>query len=201
MMKVYLFNHPERISEAQFQKELLPQLPAWRQETALRFKFHLGRVLCAMAFILLKDGLKNDFGIDGPITFDYGDKGKPFLRNHPEIHFNLSHCKQGVLCVIDDQAPVGCDIETLNRKVSDALMRRTCNAAELEAIQHADDPTAAFIRLWTIKEAVLKCSGEGITNDLKNLLNPNAIENLHIETKVCQENGYAYTICQKRAMK
>ena len=104
-MKTYLFHNPEDVTQQQFEQEMLPLLPQWRREQALRYKFLMGRVQCAAAFILLKNGLKNDFGIDEEIEFDYVANEKPVLRHHPDIHFNLSHCKKGVLCVIDETRP------------------------------------------------------------------------------------------------
>ena len=94
-MKTYLFHNPESVTQEQFEQEMLPLLPQWRKEQALRYKFLMGRVQCAAAFILLKNGLKNDFGIDEEIEFDYIANEKPILRKHPDIHFNLSHCKKG----------------------------------------------------------------------------------------------------------
>lgn len=197
-MKTYLFNNPESISEHQLEHELLPQLPLWRKKEVLRYKHLAGRVLSALAFILLKEGLRKDFGIEEELSFDYGKQGKPTLHNHQEIHFNLSHCKRGVLCVIDTTAPVGCDIEVTGRKISDALMLRCCNEAELEAIRQAETPNEAFIRLWTVKEAVVKYLGESIVSDLPNLLRPTLLETLEINTLSCPSEGYIYSTCQKK---
>ena len=58
-MKTYLFHNPENVTQEQFEQEMLPLLPQWRKEQALRYKFLMGRVQCAAAFILLKKGLKN----------------------------------------------------------------------------------------------------------------------------------------------
>ena len=197
-MKTYLFHNPESVTQEQFEHEMLPQLPQWRKEQALRYKFLMGRVQCAEAFILLKNGLKNDFGIDEEIEFDYIANEKPVLRKHSDIHFNLSHCKKGILCVIDETRPVGCDIEAVERGISDNLLNYCCSAQEIKNIENSDNPNAEFIRLWTIKEAVLKCSGEGITNNLRDLLTPQLLSNLEIETHSCLEEGFFYTTCREK---
>ena len=197
-MKTYLFHNPEDVTQQQFEQEMLPLLPQWRQEQALRYKFLMGRVQCAAAFILLKNGLKNDFGIDEEIEFDYIANEKPVLRHHPDIHFNLSHCKKGVLCVIDETTPVGCDIEAVERGISDSLLNYCCNAQEIRSIENSANPNVEFIRLWTIKEAVLKCSGEGIVSNLRDLLSPQLLSGLEMETHPCLEEGFVYTICRKK---
>ncbi len=196
-MKTYLFHNPESVTQEQFEKEMLPLLPQWRKEQALRYKFLMGRVQCAAAFVLLKNGLKNDFGIDEEIEFDYIANEKPVLRHYPDIHFNLSHCKKGILCVIDNTTEVGCDIEAVERGISDSLLHYCCNAQEIASIEGSANSNAEFIRLWTIKEAVLKCSGKGITNNLRDLLTPQLLSNLEIETHPCLEEGFIYTTCRK----
>lgn len=195
-MKTYIFNNPESVSERQFEQELLPLLPSWRKEQALKYKHLLGRVLCAEAFLLLKEGLQNDFGINNEITFEYINNGKPILQGRPDLHFNLSHCKKGILCVIDDKAPIGCDIEFRHRRINDNLITHCCNETEIGIIRKSNDPDAEFIRIWTIKEAVLKCTGDGIIRNLRDLLTPERLSSLEIETHVCLENDFVYSICR-----
>ncbi len=194
MQKVYLYDHPERISPEQLREELLPALPEWRRQQALQYHFHLGQVLCAQAFILLKEGLIHDFNFHEEIHFDYTKHQKPTLHGHPKLHFNLSHCNQGILCVINDRYPVGCDIEARQRRIHESLLRLCCNEMELQHIRQADDPSAEFIQLWTIKEAVLKFRGSGLVSDLPQLLTPQLLASLHIETHMTDD--YIYTLCK-----
>ncbi|MBO4655977.1 MAG: 4'-phosphopantetheinyl transferase superfamily protein [Bacteroidales bacterium] len=194
MWKSYLFEHPENITPQQLEQELLPALPAWRREQTLAFKHLDAQVLSASAFLLLQNGLRNDFGVKEPLHFDYLEHGKPLLREHPELHFSLSHCSKGALCVIDDSGPVGCDIEALDRKISDALMERCCSEEELSAIRGAAVPTHAFIRLWTMKEAALKLTGEGLTPHLATLLTAERQATLVFYTRIFEEKGYAFSI-------
>ncbi len=199
MQKTYLFKNPKQITERQFEEELLPLLPEWRKQRSLEFKFTLGRILCAKAFLLLKEGLEKDFGITGNLTFDYIAHDKPILREHPDIHFNLSHCNKGILCVIDNENAVGCDIEVIDRRISGGLLKLCCNQQEIDHIQNAADPGMEFIRLWTIKESVLKFTGEGIHDNLPDLLSPTLMQSIELRTTICAEDGFIYTICQKRA--
>lgn len=198
-MKTYLFTHPEKITQQQLEQELLPQLPEWRREQALKFKFLSGQVLCAKAFLLLKEGLEKDFGISGPITFQYLEHEKPVLKEHPNVHFNFSHCKNGVFCVIDDKNEVGCDIEIVDRGISDALLRRCCNDVELSKIKNAVDSNIEFIKLWTVKEAVLKCIGVGLVDDLPDLLTSELLGSVEVCTRVYEDLGFVCSTCKAKA--
>jgi len=167
-------------------KEISPQ----RREQALKFKFEQGQRLCVLAYQLLKQGLREDYGITENPIFEYNTHGKPGIVGHPEIYFNLSHCKEAAACVISD-APVGIDVESI-RSYKDSLAQYTMNDEELQRIQKAANPAVAFIRLWTMKEAALKLIGTGISNDLKTVLRENP--QFHFTTH--EAPSYIYTVCE-----
>ena len=175
---------------------MLPQLPAWRRAQVLKFRHLMGQVLCAEAYLLLKEGLREDFGITDEVSFDYLEHGKPVLKEYPDIHFNLSHCLKGVLCVIDGNGPVGCDIEPVDRKLKEPLLQRCCSEEEIRQIRTASNPDAEFMKLWTIKEAVLKYTGQGLTQDLPSLLSPKMMATIQLCT--CAKDGVVFTTCQAK---
>lgn len=149
-------------------EEALAQVSPQRREQALRFRHEGGRRLCLAAYLLLMDGLRQEYGILEPPVFGYSADGKPFISSHPDIHFNFSHSGNVALCVLDRQ-PVGADVE-VPRKITPSLVSYTMNDQEQQWIAADPDPVAAFLHLWTRKEAVLKLTGEGIRNDLKTVL-------------------------------
>ena len=66
----------------------LGEISEQRREQALKFKFEQGQRLCVLAYQLLKEGLRQEYGItDNPI-FDYNEHGKPSIVGHPKIYFN-----------------------------------------------------------------------------------------------------------------
>ena len=193
-MNIYLFTHPEDIDEQQFNDELLPQLPTWRREQSLRFRFLIDRVLCAKAFIMLSEALRHDYGIADELLFDYGFHGKPTLNGHGNIHFNLSHCRKGILCVVDETSPVGCDIETVVDTINPNLIDNYFSLSEKTYIQCSNSPLTAFTELWTRKEAFLKYTGDGLTDNLSTILETPLAQSLTMKTTTC-DNQFAYTIC------
>ena len=168
--------------------EALRQLSEQRREQALRFRHELGRRTCAAAYLLLCRGLRQEYGITELPLFEYGEHGKPYIVGHPEIHFNLSHSGTVALCAISDQ-PVGADVET-NRKISPGLVNYTMSLNEQEQINTSPNPTMQLLHFWTKKEALLKLTGEGIRNDVKNVLAE--AEKYQFET--IEKENYVYSI-------
>ena len=146
----------------------LPLLSDQRRELCLKFKHEQGRKPCAAAYLLLCEGLREEYGISEKPVFEYGEHGKPSIVGHPEIFFNMSHCREAAICVLSNK-PVGVDIESI-RPYNESLARYTMSDEEMALIESAERRDVEFIRLWTLKEAVLKCSGEGIRNDMKHVL-------------------------------
>ena len=167
----------------------LREISAQRREQALKFRHEQGRRLCVLAYLLLKQALREGYGITENPVFDYNEHGKPSIVGHPEIFFNLSHCKEAVVCVVSDH-PVGVDVESF-REYKETLVRYTMNEAEIREIESSDDPAATFIRLWTMKEATLKLIGTGISNDIKTVLDGTK------KYTTVKKRQYIYTICEE----
>ena len=91
---------------------------------------------------------------------EYAEGGKPFLKNYPELHFNLSHCRTVVACVLH-RSEVGVDVEC-RRPYQASFIRRVFSAEEQEQIYKSEDPQLTFVQLWTRKEAYVKYTGTGI---------------------------------------
>ena len=170
-------------------EQAMPLLSDQRREQCLKFSHEQGRKTCAAAYLLLRQALREEYGILEAPLFDYGEHGKPVLRQWPHIHFNMSHCREAAICVVSDQ-PIGVDIESIHR-YSESLVNYTMNDDEAEAIIHDAHPALAFTQLWTRKEAVVKCDGHGISNDMKHVLEDDSFE---LHTVSCPERNYVYSI-------
>lgn len=190
-MRVSVFEHPERVSEEELRKDLL-LLPGWRKKQVLSYRHLIDQVQCAKAFVLLRQCLMEEYGILQIPAFEYGEYGKPLI---PHVHFNLSHCARGVMCVVNDE-PVGCDIELIPKELDADIVAACFSIAEQEQIYSADSPPVEFARLWTAKEALLKLRGIGLVDNLSDLLTSPMTENVHISTIVCEQDGYAYSIAE-----
>jgi 4'-phosphopantetheinyl transferase len=116
----------------------LPLLSEQRREQTLKFKHLLGRKTCAAAYLLLCEALRKEYGITEKPIFEYGKHGKPFIIGYSDIHFNISHCREAVLCVVSSR-PVGVDVESI-RSYKDSLVNYTMNPQEIAQINQAARP-------------------------------------------------------------
>ncbi len=105
------------------------------------------------------------------LTFQTDQFGKPYLHSHPQLAFNQSHTDTMLaLCYSFDVAHIGIDIEDKNRVMRvEALARHSLTEQEYARFQQAADQQRYWLKLWTIKEAVLKASGIGIRLSLNEL--------------------------------
>ena len=185
---VYIDDQIERLDLA----EGLRTISCQRREQALSFKFEQGQRLCVAAYLLLKRALREEEGITENPIFEYGEHGKPFIAGHPELHFSLSHCKEAAACALS-RRPVGIDVESIER-YHDGVARYTMNDAEMARILQAEHPGAEFIRLWTMKESLLKLTGEGINDNMKHVLD--GVPSSAFTTVQPQGKKYIYTVCE-----
>jgi 4'-phosphopantetheinyl transferase len=91
--------------------------------------------------------------------------GKPRFADRPGDHFNLSHGGGWVLAALH-RSPVGVDVEAEHPSRCGAL---AAVLSEAERREHEALPEAAqapdFFRRWTLKEALLKAAGRGLSVD------------------------------------
>ncbi|MGA0588655.1 4'-phosphopantetheinyl transferase family protein [Dyella sp. KRB-257] len=101
------------------------------------------------------------------------------VHGRPELHgahrgrlrFNWSHSADRALVAIARSVQPGIDLEHRPRRADRnvlALAQRFFAPVEADALGAlpADERAAAFLRLWTVKEAVLKAQGRGLAYGL-----------------------------------
>lgn len=108
------------------------------------------------------------------ICFALGEFGRPSLASparHEPIDFNVSHSGERGLIAFGKQ-PVGVDVERIRLPHGlDLLSKSVLSAREQEHWLRLpkDQQLTAFFRYWTLKEAVLKLSGHGLSQPLGTL--------------------------------
>ena len=146
----------------------LSDISGQRRRQALRYSHEHGQRTCVLAYQLLCRALSEEFGITGNPLFEYAANGKPSIAGHPEIFFSLSHCREAVACAVRPR-PVGIDVESVGR-YREAVARYAMSDREQALIRQAAQPQLIFTRLWTMKEALLKLTGQGIGSHMKHVL-------------------------------
>lgn len=146
----------------------MKQLPKFHRANVEKVKHQQGRKEKVVALELLGRMVCDYFGLQELPEFEYGEHGKPRLKGHPEVEFNISHCKEAVIVAVGNE-PVGVDIETRGR-YKDSLAKHVLSDEEYDRLQSSKDKDQVFTELWTIKEAILKYTGEGVLTDMSTVI-------------------------------
>lgn len=128
-----------------------------RRERAEKMRRQEDRLRCLAAEALVR------FALGGETqTLEKGPGGKPYVKDLPGVHFNLSHSGRYVAVAVGD-SEVGLDVERL-REDRDlfALAKRFFTGEEGRHLAAASDPGRCFFELWTAKESYLKYLGTGL---------------------------------------
>jgi 4'-phosphopantetheinyl transferase len=98
------------------------------------------------------------------ISITKNEFGKPILRDYPNLHYNISHSGDYVVCAVSDR-PVGIDIEQIARSDSIKISNRIFHDTEKRYVKsfYSEEAQAiAFTEIWTKKEAYIKRDGRGL---------------------------------------
>ncbi len=201
--RVYITDTKDLEDEAVFQ-ELYQTVSKERQAKIDRLRFPNDKRLSLAAAILLKKVLLEHGILE--YAFSYGENGKPYLKEYPEIKFNLSHSGERVMCVISGQE-CGCDVEKSQNtdfKVAEHFFAEQ-EKEMLKNTESVEEKKDLFYRLWTLKESFLKSTGLGMRLSMKDFY-----FNIK-DTKICVcqnvdgeqyyfreydlQDGYKYAVC------
>lgn len=86
---------------------------------------------------------------------DHRPDGEPFSAERPGLHISVSHCHGLAAVAVDPARKTGIDIETLRESLPH-VAPRFLSRYELE--YYGSSPIRV-LQAWTLKEALLKCSG------------------------------------------
>lgn len=87
-------------------------------------------------------------------------RGKPEFVNSV-WHFSISHTPRHVFCALAT-SPVGLDAEETDRRIRPELAEKILSPTEMKRYTAAADKNACLLRLWVLKEAEAKRTGEGL---------------------------------------
>lgn len=167
MIQVFVLQLEEAQFAPEFQETLLPYLPEAgklrvqdRQNPTSKLHTVAGELLArySVGQYLSKP--------DQEIKLVFGEKGKPHIENLKNVHFNISHSGNYVVCAIASEE-IGIDVERI-RKVNLRIAERFFSPSEIHDLMACEEEKRIqyFITLWTIKESYLKAIGRGLTQHL-----------------------------------
>ena len=134
---IYLYKLDDKEMLLEKESEIFRLLPKWRQEKAEKLKNEESRLqsIAAGRVLMLAQG------------------------ENPELkEFSITHSGEYVAVVVSD-SKVGIDIEYK----TDKDFKITNRMFDSDDIEYISDSQKRFRDVWTVKEAFLKCTGEGIS--------------------------------------
>jgi phosphopantetheinyl transferase len=128
-------------------------------------------------------------------TLKKDELGKPFGLYDEEIyHISIAHTSDRVLCAVSSTIPVGVDMEPEKRKIVPELRDRILSEAERPLLEGKET-----LRLWTIKEALVKWQGCGLRTNLNEWMIQSARNSFFTATfahdkraNICSFNHHGY---------
>lgn len=159
--------------------------------------------LCVGADMLVRSVLSKKTGIDKrDICYYTTDKGKPYCL-YENCFFSVSHSGNMIVAAFDDEGEIGIDIEKM-QPFRSGVARHILADSEKTFVFEVNSPGNAiitdehvidrFFRVWTYKEAYVKMTGEGITDNICNVL--------YDERRcLCEiSDGYCITVINKKCI-
>jgi 4'-phosphopantetheinyl transferase len=146
---------------------LRPLLDASEKAYADRFRVAADRNAYIAAHALLRTMLSRYARI-APTEWRFvtAQGGKPLLdpAQAPGLHFSLSHTRGLAACAVGRSHALGLDAEAWQERVPIELAKRYFAAAEVRLLADLapEKRPSAFYRLWTLKEAYIKATGQGL---------------------------------------
>jgi 4'-phosphopantetheinyl transferase len=122
------------------------------------------------------------------LAFAFNAFDKPHLAHACTPQFSISHAGQEVAVALGDRHAIGIDIEPQGRPVDwRAIAPMACSAADMALLE--DGGAAAFLHMWTRKEAVAKALGLGLSAPLAQIEGLGPAEGGWSEVRVMTDDG------------
>lgn len=136
-----------------------------RQKKILRFKFDKDKIISLFTELLIKKCINEELGISyNDIFFSYNKYGKPYLKSNDNYYFSVSHSKNCIVFVSDNN-PIGIDVEKITNK-NPLIVKRFFTINENNLIDNSKNSIETFFDIWTKKESYIKMIGLGLSKPL-----------------------------------
>ncbi len=167
---------PNAIGAKQLATQYLPLFDAEECKRYQRFHFDDDRLHYLAAHALLRQVLSS-YAPFRPEQWRFmrGAYGKPEIASAPglpPLHFNLSHTRGMVACIVAYDCPCGIDVEEI-RPIKDfrPVVEAVFSDAEITYLDAQDEAAwlQHFFSIWTLKEAYAKAVGLGLSAPLRQI--------------------------------
>ncbi len=167
MIQVFYIRIQDIPSQAAEVEKLMTVLPLQAIRKLDNISNVPNKLRSALGEILTRYAIQNVTGIGAKtLEVSYGTNGKPYLEKHPDVHFNISHSGDYIVCAVSG-VEVGIDVERC-RAYNPGIAERFFSKPEYADLMRLEEDARRdyFFTLWTIKESYLKALGRGLTKSL-----------------------------------
>ena len=168
MLRVFSYQLVSKSDFDKFYQNIKSNLPQATLSKIEGFRFAADKQRSLIGDLMVRKFYAKELKLNPmKIEFDYNERDKPAVKNHPKAHFNISHSGDYVVVAFSD-CPVGIDIEK-NKRNRLAVAKRFFTREELDdlfALAEEKEQIEYFYQLWTLKESYMKTIGKGISMSL-----------------------------------
>jgi 4'-phosphopantetheinyl transferase len=148
-----------------------------------KYHFYIDAQRTLLGDVLTRYAICKEFNLSNlELSFTVNEYGKPYLLSFPYVEYNISHAGQFVVCVLNDNGPIGIDIEVVKNSNLE-LAKRFYTEGEYRYIlnQLPETQSEYFFQLWTMKESYIKMIGKGLSIPLNsfNVLEKASVRNAY----------------------
>lgn len=191
-MKIHTIKIQERVKDELF-IELLKLVDVDYQRKILRYRFWQDRQrslfghLLARYTIMQSYSLKND-----AIAIAENVYGKPYVVGHEEIHYNVSHSGNWVVCAVNTSA-IGIDVQEM-KEIKLTIAERFFSEEENAYLASLtrEEQKQEFCTIWSLKEAYVKAIGMGLFQPLNEFSIIKKAENFQLKVKEAMEYNFFF---------
>ena len=147
--------------------QLIQYLNAAELQRAQKYHFEKDSNQFIICRTLLKFILAQHTGLHiDSINIEIDTNKKPYLSSNKTICFNVSHAADFAIIAVSSHA-VGVDLEYLNTNFDySEILPSVFNSLEIKSVSNADHQLYTFYKFWTRKEAIVKATGQGLSDHL-----------------------------------
>ena len=157
----------EQANTAEEWQSILQQMPKMIVDRVARYRQDINKYQLVYGRLLLQrlflDLGYTDFNLE---DIQYTSFNKPFWR--AGIDFSIAHSGQIVGCALSTKGTVGLDIEKI-QAIDLSNFEHILNDEDQRFLSNSTNINKDFFKIWTIKEAVSKADGRGLSMDVKDI--------------------------------
>ena len=164
-------------------------------------KTHIDSVSASEIICNLAASYTAEYKLEGVFdTILYGDKGKPYFKNSPDLHFSISHSGDYWVCALSCER-IGIDLQEIRDSSYLPLAKRFFHPDEYAYLSSFGTALEEeFFNIWASKESYVKYTGTGISENFStfSVLEP---AKLFVSFNLIPfKPGYKLCLCSKNAL-